>query len=137
MHVRLAQPARARRALTVLVVVAAVVAPACGRTQGNADDVRATWRLDPPAPALGQDVRVRLTLRDPAGEPARGARLRIEAHMAHPGMPPVVAEAAERDPGVYEADLGFTMAGGWTFVADGTLSDGRRLTRTFDVADVR
>ena len=75
---------------------------------------------------------MRSTLRDAEGLPVRGARLRIEAHMSHPGMAPVLAEAREHPDGVYEASLELTMAGAWTLVASGALADGRVITRTLD-----
>jgi len=57
--------------------------------------------------------------------------------MAHPGMAPVIAAATENEAGVYEATLELTMPGSWTIVASGTLPDGRRLTRSHNVSDVR
>ena len=61
--------------------------------------------------------------------PASGAKLRLEAHMSHPGMTPVVADAVDRGRGAYEAQLQFTMVGDWVIVASGTLADGRRITK--------
>jgi hypothetical protein len=57
--------------------------------------------------------------------------------MPHPGMAPLVASAIERDAGVYEATLEFTMPGSWTMVASATLADGTRLTRRCDIGGVR
>jgi hypothetical protein len=57
-----------------------------------------------------------------------GARLRIEGHMAHPGMAPVVTDMTEREAGRYEAEVPLTMAGEWTLVVSGTLAGGARVT---------
>jgi hypothetical protein len=73
-------------------------------------------------------------LRDRDGEPIRGARLRLEGHMAHPGMAPVIATAEERDAGVYQIRLQFTMPGSWILLLTGTLPDGRGLDRRIDTS---
>jgi hypothetical protein len=139
-HVRLAQPVRARHLSTTLAVVAAIAvaggAAACERATSS-DDVTASWSVDPTSPVRGREMRAHVILLDGSGQPVRGARLQFEAHMAHPGMAPIIAAASEQDAGVYEARLAFTMPGSWTVVASGTLSDGRRLTRSFNVGDVR
>ena len=71
------------------------------------------------------------------GSPVRGARLQFEAHMAHPGMAPVIAAAPNKTAGFTKRPSRVTMPGSWTVVASGTLPDGRRLTRSFNVRDVR
>jgi hypothetical protein len=57
-----------------------------------------------------------------------GARLRVEGHMAHPGMAPAVTDMTEAAAGRYEARLPLTMGGEWTLVVSGTLADGQRVT---------
>ena len=96
-----------------------------------------SWTLEPSSPTAGRQTRALVRLRDASGRPVRGARLQVEGHMTHPGMAPVIASAAERDAGIYEATIELTMPGNWTMVASGTLPDGRRLTRSLDVRDVR
>ena len=121
---------RLRFAVTAFAMLG-IALVSCG---GVADeDIRATWKIEPAVPAFDQEVRARLILRDEASAPVRHASVRIEAHMAHPGMAPVVAVAREREAGVYEATLALSMAGSWTLVAEGTLADGRRFTRTRDI----
>ena len=134
----------ARCARSVLVapwlILAAVLAAggtaACGNTPAGGDIV-ASWAIEPAAPSVGVPVRTRLALIDGEGHPVGGADVRLEAHMSHPGMAPVVTAATERADGVYEAALELTMAGGWTVVASGTLADGRRLMEAFEIPQVR
>jgi hypothetical protein len=52
-------------------------------------------------------------------------------------MSPYLADATEQGNGVYEAPVRFSMRGDWILVVDGTLPDGRRLTRNLDIRDVR
>ena len=127
--------ARLRR-LFPAAVLAACCSAACAGSPGPAD-LEASWTLEPSSPTIAHPTRTVITLRDPDGEPLSGARLRIEAHMPHPGMAPVATDAEERSAGVYEADVQFTMTGAWTMVASVTLADGRRVTRTLDVPQVR
>ena len=126
----------ARRLIGAVAFVASLGAagiPGCGR---NAAQAQASWTLVPAKPALDRPTRVQITLAESGGGPIADARLQIEGHMNHPGMAPVVVPALERRPGVYEADLHFTMAGPWVLVATGTTKDGRRITHTLDVPGV-
>ena len=101
------------------------------------DDITSVWVIDPDPPRAGTQVHVILTLHDADGEPVRDATLQMAAHMDHPGMAPVVADATETVPGSYAIDLQLTMGGDWTVVASGALADGRRLTRSVDLKNVR
>lgn len=140
MHVRVASGAVARR-LTALVFTTAVLGAAAGCAGGGrgdvgADGIQARWEIEPAPPVVGPaTVRVSLVGRD--DRRVSGATLRLEGHMSHPGMAPVVTEAHDRGNGVYEASLRFTMAGDWVLVATGTLPDGGRVTRQIDVVGVR
>ena len=71
------------------------------------------WTITPRLPVAGAETLAEVTLRDSAHRPVRGARLQIEAYMAHPGMAPVMATAAERGDGIYQIRLQFTMGGKW------------------------
>jgi len=127
-----------RTVTKVLLRGAATAVLACWTVGcGTPAPVAATWRLDPTSPASHEETRLQLTLRDTSGRPVRGARLRVEAHMSHPGMAPVLAEAREQADGVYAARLDLTMAGDWTLVASGELADGTVITRTLDGVVVR
>jgi hypothetical protein len=79
----------------------------------------------------------RITLRDATGAPVAGATLRLEGHMSHPGMTPVVTTVTERGAGEYEARFRFSMAGDWTLVLTGELPGGGRVTKELDVVGVR
>ncbi len=122
MHLRVASPPLARA--LIAAVAACAAAAACG---GPAADVAVSVALAEASPRAGADTIARVTLRDARGRPVSGARVQIEAHMPHPGMMPVVAEAADRGAGIYEARVRFTMAGDWILVAAGQLADGSRI----------
>jgi hypothetical protein len=77
-----------------------------------------------------------LTLGEPHAA-AAGTRVRVVGHMTHPGMQPIEAEATRRGPGVYVADVKFTMAGDWVLLVTLELADGRRIERRIDVPGVR
>lgn len=93
--------------------------------------------LTPRAPLSGVPAVVEISLQDARGRPVRDADLRIEAHMAHPGMAPVVGTGTRRADGVHEVPLQFTMPGDWVLHISGMLADGRRLDRWIEVRDVQ
>lgn len=118
-----------------------VALSACGLTGAchrppQARDLIFEWSLSPTRAAVGPAV-LELRVLDAARRPVHGARLRVEAHMAHPGMAPVVARATERTDGVYEVDLQFTMAGDWILLVAGSLSNGEAVQYRIDVPGVR
>jgi hypothetical protein len=96
-----------------------------------------TWTIDPTPPIAKAATDVRFTLHRADGEPVRGAKLRLEAHMSHPGMAPITREVVERGNGAYDARLHLSMAGDWVFVVTGELPDGSRITRQLQVPAVR
>jgi YtkA-like len=100
---------------------------ACGRAVGPADDVVAELKMMPLAPVVDEEAHAEITLRDRAGQPVRGATLRVEAHMSHPGMAPVIERALERNDGVYTVRLRLTMAGEWILFVRGTRADSRSI----------
>jgi hypothetical protein len=69
--------------------------------------------------------------------PVRGAALRVDAQMTHPGMAPATADAREAAPGAYSALLDLTMPGDWILLISGTLADGRPVAERIDLPDVR
>ena len=77
-----------------------------------------------------------LLLRDNAGQPVSGARIKVEANMSHAGMAPVFATATEGAPGHYGATLELSMAGDWIVVAHVSLADGRSMDQQFDIKGV-
>jgi hypothetical protein len=130
-HVRVASEVVAR-ALT-----AAALALVLGCRGDARDDVRVQWAIEPARPVTRGETVARITLQDARQQPVRGARLRLEAHMSHPGMTPVIAAVTERGEGLYEARLQFSMAGDWILVIAGELPDGSRITRSLEIAGVR
>jgi hypothetical protein len=122
------------RSVRTLVVAAIALAAAVACSQ-PAQDVRVAWQLQPASPAAGTPATVRMTLAR-GGEMVPGARLRLEGHMSHPGMTPIVTDVTEIGDGVYEARLKFSMVGDWVLVLAGSLPDGTRVTAHHDVPDV-
>jgi hypothetical protein len=82
-------------------------------------------------------VVISLTLADAAAHPLTGAHVAIEADMSHAGMSPLFAEAKEVQPGRYQSQLVLGMAGDWVILLHGSLSNGEKLERQFDVRDVQ
>jgi hypothetical protein len=123
-----------RQSLAALIACS-ILAPGCARSTVAADDMTVEWKLTP-APISGRPSRGELLLFDRLHRPVRGARLQVEGHMSHPGMAPIAAPATERDDGAYEVRLQFTMDGDWTVRVTGVLADGRRVSRSLEVANV-
>jgi hypothetical protein len=133
MHVRLAPAGVTCRFGLAFVVCCVLVA--CGRD--GRDAIKAEWSVDPALPSTGADTTARITLRNAALQPVRGARLRLEGHMSHPGMTAVVADVTDRGDGVYDARLQFTMSGDWILVLTGELPDGTRIMEQLAITGVR
>jgi hypothetical protein len=124
----------------VLAVLAVVIAVAfgigCHRPPNTSSGVMVDFQIKPKPVRVGP-VEVCLTLTDAGNHPVTGAEISIEADMSHAGMGPVFAQANEEQPGHYESHLSFTMAGDWAILLRGTLPNGEKLERQFDVRDVR
>lgn len=119
-----------------LTLGASLAVAACAPAPDPAPPIDVTWRLDPTPARVGPSTLL-LTLRREGGRPISGAAVRIEGHMSHAGMAPLLASAVERAPGVYEAGVAFTMAGDWIVLAQARLPDGRRIEHRIDVPHVR
>jgi len=132
--VRMAQRARAG---PLVALVACCLCFACNPQADAGDNLTLSWDLEPVPPAAGAAGVARLTIRDTEQRLVRGARLRLEGHMSHPGMAPVVAMMTERSDGTYEAPLEFTMAGDWVLVVTGDIPGVGHVTRQLEVAGVR
>jgi hypothetical protein len=117
----------------ILALACGLVSAACGSEQALADNVTVEWTMTPKLPVVGATTLAELALRDAARRPVRGAKLRVEGHMSHPGMAPLIATAAERADGIYEIRLQFTMRGDWILLVKGELPDGRTITHRVDV----
>jgi hypothetical protein len=139
-HLRLASSSAGRGGVRagslcciLLGIACGVPAAACSRQPRVADDVTVEWKLTPTPPRVDEATRAEITLRDRRRNPVRGATLKVEGHMTHPGMAPVMAPAAERSDGVYQVQLRFTMRGSWILLVTGVLPDGRRVNHRIDV----
>ncbi len=90
-----------------------------------------------PQPVHVGNAEISLRLMDSSGRPIVGAHMTVEADMSHAGMSPVFAEAKESEAGRYHSQLSFGMAGDWVILLHGTLPNGEKLERQFDVPGVR
>jgi hypothetical protein len=95
------------------------------------------WKVAPSPPRTGA-ATLSLTLTDASsGRPLRGAEVKVEGDMTHPGMEPVLSTAREVAPGRYEAPFKLTMAGDWVLLINGRLRDGRTFERQVTLPGVR
>ena len=88
-------------------------------------------------PIAGAEAEAQIQLNDAMAHPVTGARLRLEAFMAHPGMAPVLAGVDEEGGGRYRARVRFTMGGDWVVRLQGTRADGRPIDMQEEVRRVR
>ena len=136
LHLRLARESAGRRLIAALAALCAAVsigAAACSRPSGGAT---LSVTLDPAAPVVGTPTTVRMTLRRADGTPLPAANVRVEAHMTHPGMTPVLPEVVRLGDGEFESRLEFSMAGDWLIAVTGELPDGQRFTLQAPVTGV-
>ena len=127
---------RGSRVSSTIAAVCGLLIAACSREPPAApvaNDVGVEWTLTPRVPVVGDAATATMVLSDRARGPVRGASLRIEGHMTHPGMAPILATVAERADGVYEVPLQFPMRGEWILTVTGVLADGRRISHRVDV----
>ena len=141
MLVRIAQREPRTRDLKRLAAARVIAVLAAGLTTAGCVEraksaVSLSWTLTPTAPVVGPGT-LTVTLRDPAGSAVSGARVRLESHMSHPGMAPIIADASERPTGIYVAPFNFSMPGDWVLLVSAVLPDGERVEERIDVAHVR
>src|SRR5436190_7376015 len=113
---------RLAAARVVAVLAAGLTTASCVERARSA--ITLSWTLTPTAPTVGGAATLTVTLRDSAGGAVTGARVRLEGHMSHPGMTPVIAEAPERTAGLYVASFHFSMPGDWVLLVSAALPDG-------------
>ena len=116
------------------VLAAGLMIAACGGRPTTAATLSAT--ITPSSPAVGP-ATLTATLRSSSGGPIAGARVRLEGHMSHAGMSPVIADASERSSGEYVVPFSFTMPGDWVLIVSAALPDGGRAEKRIEVANVR
>jgi hypothetical protein len=122
--------------LLTLVSFASAEAVGCSNSTGSDPTVKVEREISPQPPLVGP-ATITLTLKDSAASNISGASIALEADMSHPGMRPAFGEAKEVDPGRYQCQIAFTMAGDWVILLHITLADGQKLERQFDVKGVR
>ena len=120
-----------------VALLAATLLSGCWHSASSTNEISLQWTIEPSAPSVSADTLTFIRLLDERQRPVAGATLQVEAHMSHPGMAPVVRPLTESEVGVYETHVQFSMAGDWVLVVTGTLPDGRRITRSMPVANVR
>ena len=108
---------------------------ACGRGGKTLPDVAVELAIEPSPPQIGP-ATITVSLRDADDRPISGAQMELEGNMSHAGMVPVLAQATEVEPGLYQADLEFTMGGDWFILVRADLPDGRSMERQVDVPAV-
>jgi hypothetical protein len=137
-HVFLCVCAPVRETSWALVVAAGLILffAACQKKSASEPSITVEAELTPQPPRVGA-TSITLRVADANGRPLSGARIRLEGHMSHAGMRPVVSEASEAEPGRYQASLEFTMAGDWVILIYLALPDGSRLERQLEVKAVR
>ena len=120
-----------------LVVFAAIIS---GCSKRRADDsspgLAITHEISPDPPHVGP-ATLTLKLADATDAPITKAQVGLEADMQHPGMVPHPFEVKELDPGRYQAQVQFDMAGDWVILLHVTLPDGNTVDRQFDVKGVQ
>jgi hypothetical protein len=114
-----------------LACAALVVVAGCHRQEASSR-INIEAHFDPDPPRLGRE-NVTLLLNDRSGHPLRGASVRVEGNMAHPGMAPVFGDAKEIEPGRYEASLDLGMMGTWAVLLHVRLADGEKIERQMDI----
>ena len=116
-------------------------AASCGSEGGEAADagrfvktgsnLTVTLEVDPFPPRAMHTASFTITLTDSHGHPVQGAGVTCDMTMPAMMMPENRPQAAEREPGVYAADVLFTMAGEWEAAVQITLPDRSSETFTF------
>ncbi len=128
--------ARVRCRRLTLVVLAIMFGVSCHRPSNASSGVKVEFQIKPQPVRVGP-VEISLTLTDIATHPLTGAQITVEADMSHAGMSPVFAPSKEVGAGQYQSQLSLGMAGDWVVLLHGTLPNGEKLERQFNVGDVR
>jgi hypothetical protein len=119
-------------------VVLVLFLAGCARGSQDLLDVAVDVTVDPIPPQAGPAM-VTVNLHDSSDQPISGAAIELEGNMNHAGMVPVLANASEMAPGLYQGSLEFNMAGDWFILVRADLPDGRSMEHRVDlpgVADV-
>jgi hypothetical protein len=123
-----------RQAWFVCILLLALLT-GCGRASRDLPDITVNLSIDPQPPQIGPAV-ISAALADAEGQAISGATVEFEGNMNHAGMVPVIAMATETSPGIYTANLEFTMGGDWFILVKADLPDGRSMEHQVDVPGV-
>ena len=123
------------RSLWVLALIGLLLlAPACQRSsqlEDQASELSVSLSMDPQPAAVGATT-LTVEINEPNGSPVEGAEVEVRGDMTHAGMVPVLGEATETAPGLYEVPFEWSMGGDWILTVTAELPDGRLLQRTFE-----
>ena len=122
------------RSALLFALTACWIAAGCQRAV-PAPALTFEWTLAPAASTSRPSV-LALRVVDAASQPVRGAHLRAEAQMSHPGMAAIVVPLTESGDGRYQATVQLTMTGDWILLITGTLATGEKVDHRIDVRDV-
>ena len=75
---------------------------------------------------------MRVEVKDPAGQPVADAKVEVGAGMTGMSAPKVLARPT-RDPGAYDANVNFGMAGAWTLDVTATPAQGTPTSARFQI----
>ncbi|HEX3820727.1 MAG TPA: FixH family protein [Candidatus Sulfotelmatobacter sp.] len=109
---------------------------ACQRKDALSQQLAVDCKFTPQPPHVGPTT-VTFAIADGAKRPIVGAHVTTEADMSHPGMSPVFADAKEIAPGRYQSTILLRMAGDWVVLLHGSLPNGDKFERQFDLRGVR
>lgn len=119
----------------ILLFAVLLAVSACTRRSSAGDqaqDIDLQFMIQPDPAQVGS-ATLKVALFDSNGKPLEGAELAFRGDMTHAGMMPVLSDMPETEPGVYQTDIEWTMAGAWVLTIDGTLADGRPINRQIDL----
>jgi len=125
-----------RKAGAFRIAILVLFLVSCAPSSGPVAAPNMELSVLPDPPRVGPATAT-LYLNDGNGEPLSGSVVRLEATMTHPGMMPVLADAAETEPGRYEALFEFTMAGDWVIIATMEAPGGLSAQGQFEIRGVK
>ena len=128
---------RPRNRALVLLLVSQLASAACVRQGAPATGLVTRLNVVPSSPVVDGEAIAEFMIFDSAGKKVPPASLRLEAHMTHPGMSPLVEQVSGDGQGGYKVRLRFTMAGAWVLYVKGTLADRRAIDQRLGEVTVR
>lgn len=134
---------RLTRSLTIVLTIALMLLlAACGGTATPTPTVipagsgetgyQTSVQFSPGTLTVGSAALI-VTVTTGDGAPAAGLTVSARGDMRHAGMPPVLGEATEDDPGVYTIPWEWTMAGDWLVDVTVRAADGGEVVQTINV----